>query len=360
MQSLLDVAATPIADSAPCGRDIRVSADVKPFYYQLKDARNAARTEERLTAPGEPIRLSSQWQTVDNLAVQILTQHSRDIEVLAWLAEARLRLRGIEGLTEVFGAIEKLVREHWDDLHSIDGETVEEKVAPLAGLNGSSGEGTLIQPIRLTALIPGFGFAQNCLWDFQIAQRPGEEKLMERLAADADEAGSGPMADQLAKVERCGAAFADLTVALDERCGRAAPPNSNTRNVLNEMAAAIRILGKVEPASAAIAPFEVSTYERRDQMDGEPGLSAQHQPARAFSDFASREAAFEQLLVVARYFRRTEPHSPISMAIETLVRRGRMDFPELLAELLPEVQMRNAVLSAAGIRIKQDGRPDQT
>jgi type VI secretion system protein ImpA len=64
----------------------------------------------------------------------------------------------------------------------------------------------------------------------------------------------------------------------------------------------------------------------------------------------SREEAFELLIAVARYFRRTEPHSPISMSIETLVRRGRMDFFELLAELLPEQQTRNAVLTAAGIQ----------
>lgn len=68
----------------------------------------------------------------------------------------------------------------------------------------------------------------------------------------------------------------------------------------------------------------------------------------------SREEAFELLLAVARYFRRTEPHSPISMAIETMVRRGRMDFSELLAELLPEQQARNAVLTAAGIQPKSN------
>ncbi|MNX84625.1 hypothetical protein D3C86_1164340 [compost metagenome] len=65
---------------------------------------------------------------------------------------------------------------------------------------------------------------------------------------------------------------------------------------------------------------------------------------------SSRDEAFETLLSVARYFRRTEPHSPISLSIETLVRRGRMDFSELLAELLPETQARNAVLTAAGIK----------
>jgi type VI secretion system protein ImpA len=68
----------------------------------------------------------------------------------------------------------------------------------------------------------------------------------------------------------------------------------------------------------------------------------------------SREEAFELLIAVARYFRRTEPHSPISMSIETLVRRGRMDFSELLAELLPEQHARNAVLTAAGIQPSAD------
>jgi type VI secretion system protein ImpA len=42
------------------------------------------------------------------------------------------------------------------------------------------------------------------------------------------------------------------------------------------------------------------------------------------------------------------------MSIETLVRRGRMDFSELLAELLPEQHTRNAVLTAAGIKPATD------
>ncbi|MNT59519.1 hypothetical protein D3C72_1970390 [compost metagenome] len=82
----------------------------------------------------------------------------------------------------------------------------------------------------------------------------------------------------------------------------------------------------------------------------EGGQSAARAPAASPEGISSRDEAFETLLSVARYFRRTEPHSPISLSIETLVRRGRMDFSELLAELLPETQARNAVLTAAGIK----------
>lgn len=308
-----------------------------------------ARSEERSASPGELMRLSPYWDDVSNLGLQILASLSKDIEVLAWFIEAQLRLRGFEGLRDALKATVSLVDNYGDKLHSISDESVEEKLTPLAGLNGVSGEGTLIPAIRLAPLVPGAGFAQHSLWDYQLSQRATETTRRDSLYEAADAAGVAAMSAHLAVVNECVAIFDKMVSILKDRFGDEAPPSSNTHGILQEAAAAIRALAGIDPENPAVDTKELEPNGRA--LNGTQPLSIAPVAGPAHS-IGSREEAFEVLLSVARYFRRTEPHSPISMAIETLVRRGRMDFPELLAELLPESQVRNAVLTAAGIQPK--------
>jgi type VI secretion system protein ImpA len=63
----------------------------------------------------------------------------------------------------------------------------------------------------------------------------------------------------------------------------------------------------------------------------------------------TREQAFQQLLLLADFFRRTEPHSPLSYSIERVVRWGRMPLPELLGEIVTEDDARKNLFWLAGI-----------
>ena len=337
----------PLAGSNPCGINIRNDANFREVYYKLKDARNLARSGERNVVPGEPLSLSSQWHDVGTYSLEILTSGSKDLEVIAWLAEAKIRLDGFSGLRDVFQYSLPLINDYWDDIYSVGTEDIEDKVAPLAGLNGVSGEGTLIQAIRLAPLIPDAGFAQHTLWDYQLAQRPGETDRRERLHDAATDAGLVAMTAHLETVNECIEAFDAFVAALRDRCGDDAPPSSNTRGVLQEAASAIRVLAGIgdEEAIAGQTP-------QNGQDDAVDAISPAQTQSGGPQAIRSREEAFELLLSVARYFRRTEPHSPISLSIETMVRRGRMNFSELLVELLPEEQVRKAVLTAAGIQPK--------
>ncbi len=345
--------ADPLDQYNPCGENVRTNSSVREIYYSIKDARNAARTAERGLDPGETIGVAPAWQDVNNLGLQLLSSNTKDIEVLAWLAEAQLRIRGFEGLKDVYAATASLLDNYFDTIHSIGDDDFEERFAPLAGLNGIGGEGTIIQAIRLTSLVADGKFGQFSLWDFQLGQRNGQSQRREELQQAAADAGVEAMKSHLTSVTDCIQAYDRLVRILDERCGNQAPPSSNTRNALQEVAAAIRALAGIEAADPEPLPTPDVTEVRVSAAEQPPADTAAARPVTA-ETIRSREQAFEILAVVARYFRRTEPHSPIALSIETLVRRGRMDFSELLAELLPEQSSRNAVLTAAGINPSTD------
>ncbi|XUY29433.1 type VI secretion system protein TssA [Agrobacterium sp. rho-8.1] len=329
-----------------CGENIRSNQRTRELYYRIKDERNQARAEERSVSPQEVLRISNNWTEVSNLGLQIIYSESRDIEILAWLAEAELRLRGYIGLLEIYRLTHDILCNQWDSIKSISDDDDEEKFSPFAGLNGVGSEGTLVQPLRLSSLIPGGKFGERTLWDFQLAQRPAETKRREDLYQAASEVGVAAMSAQLADVNACLEMFDAISAILSERCGPNAPASSNIRNILIETAAAIRALGGKDGAPPP--PPQNTRITDGENAPAQPEV--QKNLTSNPEEIASRDDAFETLLAVARYFRRTEPHSPISLAIETLVRRGRMDFSELLAELLPEAHARNAVLTAAGIK----------
>ena len=67
----------------------------------------------------------------------------------------------------------------------------------------------------------------------------------------------------------------------------------------------------------------------------------------------SRTQAIEQLDLVAEFFRKTEPHSPMSYAIEQVVRWSGLSLPELLQELITDGDARNGYFKLSGIKTEE-------
>ena len=64
----------------------------------------------------------------------------------------------------------------------------------------------------------------------------------------------------------------------------------------------------------------------------------------------TREDMLRELGQIAAFFRRTEPHSPLSYTLDEAVRRGRLSLPELLEELVPDAASRGQILMQLGIK----------
>lgn len=345
----LEMLLMPVPGAAPTGTDLRTDSSAQSLYFQLKDARTAARTSERAAeAAGEVSGLAAEWRTVFDIAQTSIAQHSKDLEIAAWLIESLARLEGFAGLELGFGLIEGMVERYWPDLHSIDRDDVVSKVSPLAGLNGVGGEGALIQPIRMISFVPGRPFGSLALWHYQVARRDSSGEAADVFAQNLASAGVQTLRAGEQAARAALDCFLSLTKTLEAVCGTDAPSSSNTRNVLTEVTDAYRaVLGDPTAETAPIAT-------------NEPDMSAPESDAglagHGTTEIRTREQAFAELLRIAAFFRRVEPHSPISYAIETLVARGRMNLIDLLDELLPDAGSRSQFLQVAGIGPKAIGR----
>ncbi len=350
--------AEPIAGDVPVGADLRQEPGVQSVYFKLKDARAQARTAERAAeSAGEAPVVPAAWQIVRALSAESLQNRSKDLEVAAWLVESLVRLDGFVGLAEGFGLLQLLIERFWPEIHSNDEDDLAGRLSPLAALNGVGSEGALIQPIRMVPLLPGSAFGTNAHWHvLQLGRDPSGQ-----IARDFNDARAAaePAAirDRAAEAERARDAFAALSAALDERCGVDAPPSSHIRNALDEVLDAYRTvlgIGAGESAPVSMPPPAPSPAEiapaARAMAPARPPIPSGPKP------ITTRDEAFAELIRIADFFRRQEPHSPLSYAIEALVARGRMNFAALLEELLPDQSSRRQLLQTAGIQIDAEGR----
>lgn len=360
----LDDLMAPLSSSNPCGLDARGDVSPNAVYFALKDARAAARAHERQSdADEEASGPFAHWQTVFDLAVGLLSRQTKDLEVTAWLIEASLRLHGFAGLRDGFRLAQELIERYWDNLFPLpDEEGIATRVSAFGGLNGVGSEGTLIQAIRKVPLTEPGGAGPFAFWHYTLANRPAVPNPPGRPAAppatpiDAIKEAARKSSDAFRRnlrgdLEEARAAFRLVTQALDERCGAEAPPSSAILNVLDDVASAFDHLTD----RAAAAASQNGTAGSTEVIGNGPAQPDATGPtALVGGPIQSREEAFSQLREVAEYFRRSEPHSPISYTLDDLVRRGRMSLPELLIELLPDQGARNIFLTAAGIRPRQE------
>jgi len=342
----------PLPGDSPTGFDIRENRSFDSLYTQFRDAAANSRKAElelgdtvddlgqkRKPAPPE-------WGKVLELGIRILTEQSKDLEVAILLAEPLVRRYGFAGLRDGFRLVRELVERYWENLFpSLDSpDGVLERVDALGRLNETSSRGSLVGPILRVPLTAGKSCGPYSLLDYRQAAAieaiTDPDKRSKRLEE------GGPSLDQFNKavaetppehfrrlledITECADELARLSLVLDERCGSAnAPAVGEIREAID--ACRRKVEEYVVPAPAA-EPTSGEGVSAAPGTDG-AGVGAGMPAAGGLGPVRNREEAFQVLLRIADFFRRTEPQSPISFFLEETVRLGRMSLPELFQEL---------------------------
>ncbi|PRD49876.1 hypothetical protein C5750_23915 [Phyllobacterium myrsinacearum] len=355
------------AGDKPCGVNLRTDGTLVFAYQAIRDARSTARSEDRTSENPAIVsqddernvrnaapfvhKPSSQWRNVHDLCFEALSLHTKDIELFSWLLEAAVRVEGISAVAEVLGAFDKIIKDHFGQIHSIDDEDISDKLAPLTGLNGSQDDGTLVRPLRLVSLLPNESYGRFSLWAYDQAFRdlsgPQWGEFRDALEHVDVHGFSRAKNDAL----RSQAALASIDAFLTQESGSSIGAFSVSRiqSVLDSISGAYNEMEKlITQTLPSVVPVAASAHGEQPVNPGVP-----LQAPMAAGAIQNREQAFDQLLQIAAFFRMSEPNSAIPLALETLVRRGRMDFLRLLEELIPQDDLRRDVLLRAGIDANQ-------
>ncbi|MGH1373714.1 MAG: type VI secretion system protein TssA [Cellvibrionaceae bacterium] len=375
-EKIIDVESllTAISDDNPTGEDIREDRSPTSDYYSIKDARNNARAAERSSMFDEDVDLITPWRAVMDIAPQILRTKSKDLEVASWYTEALIRLHGISGLRDGFLLINGLINTHWENLYPHpDEDGLETKVAPITGLNGDGGDGTLMAPIRNAALTVEGDYGSFNLWQYQKARdndkiADEDEKAirienlgfsLQDIEQTIESSETQFYVDMIDTLQETVDTYKAFNAALKTYCGNDAPPYTNLTKLIEEVLRSVRFLSKAKLEAMQAQPPEAEATDQSDEQS--PGSAIFSQavagPLVASGAIQSREDALKRLQDVADYFRQNEPHTPIAPGIERLIDWGRMTVAELMMELLPEDHSRSAFSQLTGVKL--DGSDTQ-
>jgi type VI secretion system protein ImpA len=346
----------PLAGDQPTGVDLRQDVSPTSIYFRLRDARAQARDAERQAdTEGSDEGVAALWRPVATMAIGALKSTSKDLEVATWLTEALVRIAGLRGLMAGASVLGGLVEQHWDGLFPMPEEgDMEIRVAAVAGLSGQGVDGTLMQPLRKVALFLRPDGSPFSLWQYQAAvelsgitdparraQRIDSGVLpFEEVEKEARVAGAAHWSAQRELIAKTLAAWKEMERVFDEKAGEASPAANRVRDLLEFVAETCQ---RFAPPDATDGAAEM-TSATATAGDGAAVVAATP------GSITGREQALRQLTEIAAWFRRNEPSSPIGFTLDEAVRRARLGWPELVAELVSDETARHSLLTSVGIK----------
>ena len=340
------------------GLDLRSDVSPSSSYQVLRDARTLARNNERgALANGETSYFSlPDWKKIIEIAPKVIAEESKDLDIVAWYIEALTRCYGFDGIAAGFSLAEKLISEFGENLYPIpDEDGIATQLASLIGLNGYGGEGALIAPIKSIPLtegnIPGPLATWQCEQVFDIERIGDLEKREARLKQ------GGVSRDQLnqivadttdtfihqiqADIEGSITAFELFQKTVDKHCIDDPQP---TAKILDSLKDCQQVL-------TYIAGDRLKREEVIMNVDDNENTEERSNRDSVFKDAVinDRQDALRLLRDIATFFRKTEPHSPISYSVEQIIRWSSMSLTDLIQELIPDEPARKKYQHLSGI-----------
>jgi type VI secretion system protein ImpA len=344
---------SPLAGDSPTGVDLRGASDDATFVT-IDDLRREV--DPALDDAGGK---AANWPGVARACQQALTNQTKDLQLAAWLCEAAGHTEGFAGVRTGFRLIRELLDRYWDQLHpgaSADGVELPVRARWLLWLSSQKG---LLPSLRSIGLLgEGHKREEWLSWESWLEAQRLEETAAANQARHQEMLAAGavsrekwnaalsvtPPARLQEELEALRGCESELQ-ALDELCearfgSDEAPAFVDLRGLLSDIREWLdkRVGGGAETVAA----------EQEASASRHAGVAARG--PLAGGTLVTRQDALVRLREVAEFFRRTEPHSPLSHLIERAVRWGGMSFEELLRDVVKSNDALAQVWETLGIR----------
>jgi type VI secretion system protein ImpA len=333
---------SPIGEDSPSGSDLRIDPEKEAIFGRVKDFRQAQDPAVDPAGKGK----EPDWGNVIRTCEEVLRTQTKDLELMAYLAEGLTQRHGFAGLRAGIELIRRSLEAHWDSIHpGVDedgingalrarwiswlGSSEFQRSVKMAPLNRPDPDVDRSSPDR----------APDLRWaDHEGAQMLGDQTISEARRKELLEAGYMSPEEFQSRLGAATPTSLQAVLAAIEDC-------------LGE----IQVLERFAEERFQDPDDQPNLFPLRSLLDGMRDFVSQRVPAEgeageggevvqetsgAASGSAatagpvdSRQDALKRLREVEDYFRRTEPHSPVSHLIARAVRWGNMSFEELVRDL---------------------------
>ena len=358
----------PISGENPAGENL--------LYSGLHDDVREARRAEEALDQGEWKReiKTSDWPKVVDLSAKALGSKTKDLQVCAWLGEALVRLYGFAGLRDSLRLMRGLLENFWDKVYpEIDGGDLEARANAVAFLDRQAARAIKDVPITKAAS------SSDCSYvDWEDAKRFDIPESLEGLSSEqiervnqlkeqAEREGRTTSErfriaknatrrsfyeETFALLSECWDEYKALDKVMDEKFLNQTPGLGGLRKSLDEVRTLVERFVKEKRV------LEPDIGEAR-AAEGEPAVQeAPETPAAAFGSSAgpirTRADALRRLTEVSDYFKRTEPHSPVSYLVQRAIKWGQMPLELWLEDVIKDGNVLAQLRETLGIKTSPD------
>lgn len=357
----------PISGEKPAGENLQ--------YQGLHDEVREARRAEDTLEQGDWKRDSkvADWHQVETLTTEALANRTKDLQVCAWLGESLVKLYGFVGLRDGLRVMRGLHERFWENVYpEIDDGDLDARANSLSWMDQQMAEA--LKEVPLTKSAGGTSYTLHHWNDskqFMIPENVDsleyeEKQRVATLRAHAAEEGkitgedwrnaklATPRAfyeDVSALVNQSWDEFAALNRVIDEKFGRDAPGLNALKQTLDDLRT---LLGQTVKEKRMLEPDPNSpnspdgagdvsraTANNGGATDGAGDSSnsaavAGRTSLGAAGPVRTRQEALLRLAEVADYFRKTEPHSPVSYLVQRAIQWGNMPLGTWLENVIKD------------------------
>lgn len=348
----------PFEQASRCGTDLRADDDPNNAYRKIRDARNEAREEERQAdinnaSASDAVQL---WRDVWENGQSYLKNYAKDLEIVAYMIEASVRLGGFGGLAESLHLTTELLKSFWGELlPTPDEEGIETTLRPLTRLNGD----VISYPLMRVPMTEDTSVGAMVVWQY------GQAKQLETLSAEERERRVASGAVTIEKfsravaessdpfflglstqIQNARAALLELGSVLEQRVGDVEAPNlSRFQKAIDDGESVLQQTAGNRIAKKAESLAAVSSGSNGTAVPGTASVPGQ---------IGTRSDAFELLETAAKWFETHEPQSILPSEIRKAIRRGKMSPQELYMDLISDSEVRRQLYKDIGMTIVEN------
>jgi type VI secretion system protein ImpA len=338
----------PISEEKPSGEYLRYSG----IYDEIAEARRA---DDNLN--------QGEWQTelkvadfrkVINLATDVLEKETKDLQISAWLAEALIKEYGFVGLRDSLQLIAKLQENFWETIHpEIDEGDMEGRANAISWMEKQAA--LIIKEAKIT------GYQGYSFLDFEDSKKfdipdnlemldSTEKQKFTELKAQAERENrvtANKWREEMKNTRRqfyeelnflideCWSEYNNLNKVIEEKFDlNQAPGMNNLKKTLDQIHTLVKKFLE-EKRLEEPDPADEPTEETIEDKDGVKVVKAAG-VATPTGAIQNRQDALKRLSDIAEYFRKNEPHSPISYLITRAVKWGNMPLELWLQDVIKD------------------------
>jgi type VI secretion system protein ImpA len=338
----------PISEENPSGESLQYSG----LYDEIREARRA---DDNLSQGSWQIELKvADYRQVIGLAVPALERQTKDLQIAVWLSEALVKEYGFAGLRDSLKMLSGLQETFWETLFpEIDEGDMEGRANAVEWMDMQVSFAVKGAKITGGEGYGFFGYEDSKRFDIpenidtldskdQQKYRELQTQAEKENRVTADKWRKEKIASRRAfyeelyfTLEECIAEFKEFNRVIEEKFERnQVPGTSNLKKALDDIQTLVKKLledKRAEEPDPADEAAEVTESETSAASNGTVKTVAA--PTGAIQN---RQDALKRLAELAEFFRKTEPHSPLSYLIHRAVKWGEMPLETWLQDVIKD------------------------